>query len=98
MKPRVLELGESNWYGDVTVDELELEIRRLVIEPVEKDRYLMQLKTAAALGGANLLYEIARIFFGAIVQGEYSAIDPGTPSAKYQFDLNCRCRSISGSM
>jgi hypothetical protein len=87
--PRVLELGESNWYGDVTVDEFEEEIRRLVREPAERDRHLLALKNIASVNGPGLLYELARLFFSAVVQaGEYSAIDPGTPGSRYRFDLN----------
>jgi hypothetical protein len=36
-----------------------------------------------------VLYEIARVFFSGIVDAaSYSAIDPGTPTSRYQFDLN----------
>ena len=89
LKPKVLELGESNWYGDVSMDQLEEEIRRLGSDPVQRDRYLLQLKQALAASRPGLLYELAQIFFAAVVQtGEYSAIDPGTPGSRYKFDLN----------
>jgi hypothetical protein len=87
--PRVLELGESNWYGDVSIDQFEQEIRRLAAEPAARDRHLFQLNEAVAANRAELLYELAKIFFEAVVQvGEYSAIDPGTPGSKFRFDLN----------
>jgi len=89
LRPRVLELGESNWYGDVSVDQLEEEIRRLVTDPAERDRYLARLFDAVAQQRQGLLYELAGIFFDGVVQvGSYSAIDPGTPGSRYRFDLN----------
>jgi hypothetical protein len=87
--PRVLELGESNWYGDVTIEQFEQEIRRLATDPADRDRHLFQLNKTLAANGPALLYELAQIFLNAVVQaGEYSAIDPGTPGSKYRFDLN----------
>jgi hypothetical protein len=87
--PTVLELGESNWYGDVTMDRLEEEIRRLTGDPVQRDQQLMRLRAVVAANRPALPYELARIFFSAIVQArEYSAIDPGMPDSRYPFDLN----------
>jgi hypothetical protein len=89
VKPRVLELGESNWYGDVSFDQFEEDIRRLAIEPADRDRYLRDLHEAISANRPELLYELARIFFNGIVQvGEYSAIDPGTPGSRFRFNLN----------
>jgi hypothetical protein len=89
LRPRTLELGESNWYGDVSVEQLEDEIRRLVTDPVELERHLAVLAEAAIAQRPEMLYELARIFFAAIVQvGSYSAVDPGTPGSRYRFDLN----------
>jgi hypothetical protein len=88
-RPRVLELGYSNWYGDVALDDFELEIRRLVTDAAERDRQLSKLAEAVAARRPDQLYEIARIFYDAIVQaGEYSAIDPGSAASRFQFDLN----------
>ena len=87
--PNVLELGESNWYGDVPIDQFEEEIRRLVSDPAERDRQLRKLAESVAARRPDQLYELARIFFDTIVQPrEYSAIDPGTKTSRYQFDLN----------
>jgi hypothetical protein len=89
LKPRVLELGESNWYGDVTADQLELEIRRLVTDPARRDLFLSQLREIESANRPGILYETARLFFKAIVQtDDYSTIDPGTPGSRFRFDLN----------
>jgi hypothetical protein len=88
-RPRVLELGESNWYGDVSVDQLEQEIRRLLTDPHQRDAQLLALKQITGANRPGILYELARLFFVAIVQAdEYTSIDPGTPSSRYRFDLN----------
>jgi hypothetical protein len=89
LKPRVLELGESNWYGDVSSDRFEQEIRRLVASPSQRDLFLVQLHDMVSANRPAVLYELARLFFKAIVQaGDYSAIDPGTPGSRFRFDLN----------
>jgi hypothetical protein len=89
LRPRVLELGESNWYGDVSVDQLEQEIRRVVTESIDRDRAVSRLEESVAARRPGFLYELARIFFDCIVGvAEYSAIDPGTPGSRFRFDLN----------
>ena len=89
LQPRVLELGESNWYGDVSGGELEQEIRRQISDPVIRDLFLARLDEAVIAQRPSLLYELAQIFFFAIVQPDsYVANDPGTPGSKYRFDLN----------
>lgn len=86
---RVLELGHSNWYGDVAIEEFEQEIRRLVEDPAQRDRHLRQLAESVAARRPTQLHEIARIFFDSIIQpSEYSSIDPGEPASRWQFDLN----------
>jgi hypothetical protein len=86
---RVLELGESNWYGDVPVSQMETDIRSFVTDAAACEQILSQLRLAVAINGPQVLYEIARAFFRGIVGAtDYRAIDPGTPSSTYQFDLN----------
>jgi hypothetical protein len=88
-RPRVLELGCSNWYGDVPLEDFEQEIRRLVTDPAERDRQVFRLSHAVAARRPDQLYEIANIFYDSIVQaGAYSAVDPGSPGSRFQFDLN----------
>jgi hypothetical protein len=85
----LLELGQSNWYGDVSVDEFEAEIRRLVGEADRRDLYLKKLAEAVAAQRATQLHEIAEIFWQAVLSPrEYSAIDPGETGSRWKFDLN----------
>lgn len=86
-RSRLLEFGESNWYGDVPISQLDQDIQNLVRD--DDGELLKELRVAVATNGPELLYEIARVFFRGIVDAAYyCAIDPGTPSSRYQFDLN----------
>src|ERR1700761_4990731 len=77
--PRVLELGESNWYGDVPTAELQQEITRLCSNP---STMLAELQLAEAKSGDERLYHFAQLFCRGIVQAsEYVSIDPGTPGS-----------------
>ena len=51
--------------------------------------HLAELHEAVIAKRQGLLYELAQLFFRAIVQvGSYASIDPGTPGSQYRFDLN----------
>jgi hypothetical protein len=85
----VLELGQSNWYGDVSPDQFEEEIRRLCIDPIERDKNLRSIAESIAARRPGQLYELANLFFDVIVGvKDYAAVDPGSPGSRYQFDLN----------
>lgn len=89
VKPRVVELGESNWYGDVPTEQLERDISAFVVDPTNRDQLLATLRDAVSANGPDQLYQIARVFWRAMVDpASYDAIDPGTPGSRYQFDLN----------
>jgi hypothetical protein len=88
-RPRVVELGESNWYGDVQIEQLEQDLGRYLTDQTARETMLARLRTTWASGAKNRLYDIARIFFDVFLQPEsYTAIDPGTPGSQYKFDLN----------
>ena len=87
-RPRVLELGESNWYGDVPIEQLEQEVNQHV-EQTMRSATLSRLRQVWASDAKNRLYEVARIFYDVFLQpASYTAIDPGTPGSQYRFDLN----------
>jgi len=88
-KPKVLELGESNWYGDIPTEKLQQDIAQFAKSPADQDALQARLKNALAMEGQARIYEIARVFFKLFLDHEsYTAIDPGTPSSQYGFDLN----------
>jgi hypothetical protein len=87
-RPRVLELGESNWYGDVSIEQLEQDLNQCVDETA-REATLSRLRQVWASDAKNRLYEVARIFYDVFLQpASYTAIDPGTPGSQYRFDLN----------
>jgi hypothetical protein len=86
--PRVLELGESNWYGDVAIEQLEQDLNQYVDEPA-RAAMDARLREAWASNAKSRLYDVARIFFDVFLRpASYTAIDPGTPGSQYKFDLN----------
>jgi hypothetical protein len=88
-KPRVLELGESNWYGDVPTEQLIRDARQFVADAAEQERLIGQLRDAVEAKRPTQLYEIANVFWRVFVDpASYDAIDPGTPGSRYRFDLN----------
>ena len=88
-KPRVIELGESNWYGDVPTEQLERDVSAFVADATTRDGLLANLRDAVQAKRADQLYEIARVFWRAFLDpASYDAIDPGTPGRRYAFDLN----------
>jgi hypothetical protein len=88
-RPRVLELGESNWYGDISTEQLAGDIRKHGADVGQRDELLKTLDESVKANRPDKLYEIARVFWRAGFDFEsYSAIDTTTPGAKYRFNLN----------
>jgi hypothetical protein len=87
-KPRVLELGHSNWYCDVPLEQLAQAVRQHVADPVQRDELLDKLGKMLVTGLNDHLYELASIFWRVFVDpGSYTAIDPAS-DCQYHFDLN----------
>jgi SAM-dependent methyltransferase len=83
--PSILEMGESNWYGDVPLDEVAADLARMDAEP----KHVAALAEIRTANRPSQLYELARLFFNGIAGASaYASIDPGTPGSKYRFDLN----------
>lgn len=88
-KPKVLELGESNWYGDVSTDQLANDIRKYVPDAAQQTELISTLEEIVKANRPDRAYEVARIFLRAgLDYSTYAAIDPTTPSATYRFNLN----------
>lgn len=87
-KPRVLEFGESNWYGDVSLDYFKQGIDKYVQDPAERAAVRLELDQSLAAQRPNMDYEVARIWFRALFDhSSYASIDPGTPSSTHRFNL-----------
>ena len=87
--PSVLETGESNWYGDVPLDDMAADVARLTIDPQARDRLTAVLNEVRKAERPSRMYELAKVFFHGIAgASSYAAIDPGTANSRYKFDLN----------
>ena len=87
--PSVLETGQSNWYGDVPLDDLAADLARINRDPADRSRLSLDLAEIRSASRPEKLYELAGLFFTGIVgASSYAAIDPGTPGSRYKFDLN----------
>ena len=94
LSPSVLELGESNWYGDVTVEQLEGDVARFVSDVTRRTELqdncrVCKVKLAGERPDLSALWELPRIFFKAILDvRKYTAIDLSGSEAALKLDLN----------
>jgi hypothetical protein len=88
-RPSVLELGESEWYGDVSTDMLAGTIDRLTAEPERRRELKERLAGIAAGGSPQESWHLAKLFYSIFLDyRKITAIDfHGTPGA-LRLDLN----------
>lgn len=87
--PKVLEFGDSNWYGDVPIDTLLENIREYVPDEKKQKELSDRLTHLTANPTEFSTFEIAGIFFQTFLNGPaYSSIDITSPLATYNFNLN----------
>lgn len=88
-KPHILEFGESNWYGDVPIEELRNDISSCVECEVSKKYLLDELNAIVERNDKYLLFNIAKVFYKLIFDySSISAIDLHGTEAAYKFNLN----------
>lgn len=87
-RPAVLELGESEWYGDLSPEALEDLIETLV-EPARRDALHRRLDELLEREPRQRTWDLAKLFYAAMLDySDYVAIDlHGTPAA-LRHDLN----------
>jgi len=86
--PAVLELGESNWYGDVPVDRLAADIRASKLADEDKATMLARLDRAARRTDDSRLFDIAKISLSLFTgYRSLTSIDLNGASS-FRFDLN----------
>lgn len=84
----VLECGEANWYGDVTLKELANDIRRFA---TDKDCPLLlrQLDEIDQSKSPGMMWEIAKVFWQAFLKpASMTAIDFHGTEQALKLDLN----------
>lgn len=88
--PSVLELGQSNWYGDVQVEEFYADIERFVSDSAEAQDLITQAKSVIAKKEELWPWHLADIFWKTFLgPHSYEAIDLGGVDERvHKFDLN----------
>lgn len=89
-KPSLLELGQSNWYGDVTFETF---VQDIALFEQDTDRAADLQKRAvqiAQVQGENWLFALADVFWEAFLgEHTYTAIDfDGVDDRAHPYDLN----------
>lgn len=88
--PSLLELGQSNWYGDVSLDRLVADVREHIVPDSHAEHLISQLTSLSETQPGNWLFAVADIFWEAMLgPHEYVAIDlDGIDERAHKFDLN----------
>jgi hypothetical protein len=84
----LLEIGEANWYGDLSLDVLRADIARFAA-PEQQADLLRALETASARGDARGLWDIAKVFWHTfLAPASITAIDFHGSQIARPLDLN----------
>lgn len=87
-RPRVLELGEANWFGDLPIEKLVEDISNLVSDDNTRNRLQTELSTAANPNTPNPR-QIAKIFYETFLgYDSLTAIDLYGSENALHLDLN----------
>lgn len=88
--PSILELGQSNWYGDVPLEDLVADIHRYVADPARAAALIEQVKMVVSEQADHWLFKIADVFWEVFLgPHDYHAIDlHGVDERAHKFDLN----------
>jgi len=88
-QPAVLEIGRSNWYGDVDLRELIADIGKLVEDKSERENIISTIRTLKAEQPDSYLYDLADIFWKVLVNpGFRQAVDLDGATESLQLNLN----------
>lgn len=87
--PAFLELGESNWYGDVPYEQLSNDICQQLDDAEEQIELLQGLVDAVRSQQQTMPWDVAKVFYRVFVQyREAVAIDYGGTEKALRLDLN----------
>ncbi len=88
--PSILELGQSNWYGDVPLDTLAQDAKQFAASPEESGALVERLRELSQDKPKHLLFKIADVFWETFLGPHtYMAIDlHGVDERAHKFDLN----------
>lgn len=88
--PSVLELGQSNWYGDISIDEFVQDIRSFVPDDAQAEELVAEVVRLAKAQDEHWLFHMADIFWQVFLGDHgYKAIDfDGIDDRALKYDLN----------
>lgn len=93
-RPYVLELGESNWYGDLSIEKLERDIDEFIDHQETRETLRAGCQSCRAMLSETppqyeALWELSHIFYRVFLDYEdYHAIDLGGSGNAMKLDLN----------
>lgn len=88
--PSVLELGQSNWYGDVPFKDFLKDIHQFASDKDQAAELVTKAVSLAEMQGEHWLFGLADVFWQAFLGSHtYTAIDfDGIDDRAHKFDLN----------
>lgn len=92
--PHIPELGESNWYGDIPIEQLERDINELAGKPEIREELIKAYlsckeKLSSDPPRYEALWELSHIFYKVFLNyASYTAIDLGGSDNALKLDLN----------
>lgn len=88
LNPSILELGESNWYGDIPIEKFKKDIEENVTDAEFKKEIFDDINKIFLLAPEAASFNLAKIFFKAFIKPKsLDAIDFHGPNA-IKHDLN----------
>jgi hypothetical protein len=88
-KPRVLELGKNNWFGDIPLEQLAQDIYQFCDDAEERRQLLKRLDAMSPKERPEDLFEIAEIALRVLLDcSTLTAIDLYQPTRARAWDLN----------
>lgn len=89
----LLEIGEANWYGDVSKQSLVDDIHQFVTDPARRQTLLARLNEVEKLDHNAMSFEIPKIFYEIFYAPcEHQAIDFHGTEIAQKLDLNVPIR------
>jgi len=87
--PRVLELGQANWYRDVPMTALEAAVTEFATDDARRARSLDAIRKEFQSQGPRWVFNLATLYYRAVLNPrERVAIDLHGPPAALSLDLN----------
>jgi hypothetical protein len=94
-RPHVMELGESNWYGDVPAEVLQKDIQEQIKDPAVRDHMCRDLDMNMRSSPKTASWDIAKLFYRIFLDyATISAIDGHGSDSAYRWDLNYPIQQI----